>query len=304
MSYLSNKKRSAILALIIANIIWGAAFPIYKLALTDIPPFTFVFLRFFISALIILPLVYKNLKVKIKDMVTLILLSLTGITLSLSFLNMGLKVTSSINAPIIMSAGPIVLIIGSFLYLHEKLKPKVVIGTLISFIGVLVIVLMPLFTKGWDGSVSGNLFLVFSAIFGVIHTLLLKKILPRYNFLTIAFWSFLIGSLPLIPFVNNEFIAINWINNLSIPVMASLGFAIILSTVIAHSIYAFGIKYIAASEVGIFTYVDPIATILVAVPLLNETVSSTYAIAALLVFGGIFIAEGRIHYHPLHKLFR
>ena len=38
---------NAILALVIANIIWGAASPIFKYALTDIPPFTLAFIRFF-----------------------------------------------------------------------------------------------------------------------------------------------------------------------------------------------------------------------------------------------------------------
>jgi histidyl-tRNA synthetase len=42
-----------------------------------------------------------------------------------------------------MSAGPVILIIGSFFYLKEKLKKKVVAGTTISLLGVLVIVLMP-----------------------------------------------------------------------------------------------------------------------------------------------------------------
>ena len=36
-----------ILALIITNVIWGAASPIFKLALTNIPPFTLAFIRFF-----------------------------------------------------------------------------------------------------------------------------------------------------------------------------------------------------------------------------------------------------------------
>jgi drug/metabolite transporter (DMT)-like permease len=256
--------------------------------LGGIPPFTFTFLRFFISGLILLPFVKNQLSVKIKDLPILILLSLTGVTLTISFINIGLKMTSSINAPIIQSASPIILIIGSFFFLKERAKRKTIFGTLISFIGVLIIVLMPLFAKGWDGSVSGNLFIVFATIFSVIHVLLLKKILPNYRFLTIAFWTFIIGSLPLVPFVNTEFLQYNWIANLTTPIILGL---------------IFSIKYINASEEGIFTYVDPVATILVAVPLLGEKITPPYLLGAFLVFLGIFIAEGRLHYHPIHKLF-
>lgn len=299
-----NNFKLAIIYLIIANIIWGAAFPIYKLTLVQVPPFTFLFLRFFLGALIILPFTYKNLKIKSKDIPTLIFLSIAGITLTISFLNFGLSYSSSINAPIIMSASPLILIIGSFLYLKEKLRKKVVAGTLISFLGVLVIVLMPVFGKGLDGTVNGNLFLVFAGIFSVVHALLLKKILPNYNALTIIFWSFLIGSLPVIPFVSNEFSQTHWINYIHTETVLGIIFAVLLATAFAHSIFAYGIKYIKASEVGIFSYIDPVATILVAVPLLNEVITPTYVIAALLVFGGIFISEGRIHYHPLHKLLK
>jgi drug/metabolite transporter (DMT)-like permease len=212
--------------------------------------------------------------------------------------------TSSINAPIIQSASPIILIIGSFFYLKERPKKKIITGTLISFLGVLMIVLMPLFYFGWDGSVGGNLYLVFAAIFSVTHALLLKKILPKYNFLSICFWSFVFGSIPLIPLVNTEFIQYNWISALTMPVILGLLFSIFFATLIAHTFSTFGIKYINASEIGIFSYVDPIAAILVAMPLLGEKITNPYLFGSFLVFLGIFIAEERIHYHPLNKLFK
>ena len=298
-----GKVRLAIIFLIFANIIWGAAFPIYKFTLEVIPPFTFVFLRFFLGALILFPFVYKNLRIKLKDWFTLILLSFLGITLTISFLNFGLKLSSSINAPIILSASPIILIIGSFFLLGEKLRKKVIFGTLVSFLGVLTIVLMPIFKQGLDGTVTGNLFLVFAMFFSVIHALLLKKILPKYSALVIAFWSFLIGAIPMLPFVMSEFNQTYWVQNLNQQIILGLIFSVVLATVIAHSFFAFGIKYIKASEVGIFSYIDPIATAVVAYYLLHEHITVPYLIGAFLVFVGIFIAQGRIHYHPIHKLF-
>ncbi len=297
-----GKIQLSILALIIANVIWGASFPIYKWALDDIPSLTFVFLRFYIGALILLPFVYKDLKVEREDWWDLFLMSFVGITISISLLILGLKLSSSINAPIIMSAGPVVLIIGSFLYLKEKLKRKVVLGTLVSLIGVLLIVILPVFKEGLDGSVLGNLFLVGAAITSVIHALLLKKIMPKYKPLPIAFWQFLIGSLPLLPFFFIELNQTHWTSDINMKIIIGIFFGAVLATAIAHSIYAYGIKFIKASEVGVFTYVDPVATIVVAVPLLHEEITPLYLAGAVFVFLGIFISEGRLHYHPFHKL--
>ena len=297
-----GKIQLSILALIIANVIWGASFPIYKWALDDIPSLTFVFLRFYIGALILLPFVYKDLKVERKDWWDLFLMSFVGITISISLLILGLKLSSSINAPIIMSAGPVVLIIGSLFYLKERLKKKVVLGTLVSLVGVLLIVILPVFKEGLDGSVLGNLFLVGAAITSVVHALLLKKIMPKYKPLPIAFWQFLIGSLPLLPFFFIELNQTHWTSDINMKIIIGIFFGAVLATAIAHSIYAYGIKFIKASEVGVFTYVDPVATIIVAVPLLHEEITPLYLAGAAFVFLGIFIAEGRLHYHPLHKL--
>ena len=123
----------------------------------------------------------------------------------------------------------------------------------------------------------------------------------RNNPLTVTFWMFLIGSLPLLPLALWE---AEKFDIFAINTQGAIGliYGIVLAAVLAHFFLAYGIKYIKASEVGVFTYVDPIATIVIAVPLLHEAITFTYLIGAALVFLGIFIAEGRVHYHPVHKL--
>src|SRR3989344_9043080 len=112
-----SKHHLAIFALIIANIIWGAASPIFKWSLQDIQPFTLAFLRFFIGALLLLPFTLHNLHIQKRDWVKLSLLSLSGITINISFFFIAIQMTSSINAPIIASAAPVFIIVGSFLFL-------------------------------------------------------------------------------------------------------------------------------------------------------------------------------------------
>src|SRR3989337_1766625 len=98
MNSVSNHQK-AILALILANIIWGATPPIFKWSLTNIEPFTLAFLRFFIGALILFPLISGSLEIKRRDWGKLLLLSLFGITINISFFFLGLERAPSINAP-------------------------------------------------------------------------------------------------------------------------------------------------------------------------------------------------------------
>lgn len=296
-------KKKAILFLILANVIWGAAFPVYKWTLEKIDPFTFAFLRFALAAIIIFPFARKNLKITKSDIPLLILISIISITFQISFLFFGLRYTPSINAPIILSSGPIVLIIASALFLKDKIKFKLLIGTFISLIGVLIIMFRSSVGVVESDIFLGNLLLVLAMLCSVAQAVVLKKIMNRNEPMAVVFWSFVIGAIPFLAPIflfEPNFLGYSYLN---IQVLTGILYATILSSIVGYYFLYFGIKYIKASEIGIFSYVDPIATIVVAIPLLSEKITSTYLIGAFLVFLGIFIAEGRIHYHPFGKLF-
>jgi drug/metabolite transporter (DMT)-like permease len=285
--------------------IWGAAAPIFKWTLQDnIQPFTFAFLRFTLAALILFPFAAHRLKIHKKDIPLLIFTGAIGMAFQIAYLFMGLRLTASINAPIISSAAPVFLILGSMLFLHEKPKKKVLRGTAISLIGIAIIILRPIFEQGLDSSILGNLFFIVSMILSVIYTLLLKEIAAKYNAFTLTFWIFAIAAITLSPLVLYE---VSKTPTLFVPdTRTALGilFGGLLCSAGAYALHAFGVKYIAANETGIFSYVDPVVALIVAKPLLGESLTATFTVGAVLVFLGIFISEGRLHYHPLHLLFR
>lgn len=300
-----HKIHLAILALMLANIIWGAAFPIYKWSLEVLPLFSFVFLRFFIGALIILPFVYKDLRIKRENINLLLLLGLVSVTFQIPLLFWGLKLSPSINAPIIIASGPIFLMVASVLFLNERLRSKLLAGMMISLIGIMAIILRPLIESGGlGGSFVGNLLIFLATLCSVAQAVILKKLMVNNKPLVITFWMFLIGSLPLLPAFLVEQSQANMFANLNMQGIIGLIYGIVFAAVFAHALLAFGIKYIKASDVGIFSYVDPIATIVVAVPLLGEVITPAYIVGAMLVFLGIFVAEGRLPYHPMQKLFQ
>jgi drug/metabolite transporter (DMT)-like permease len=298
--------KKSILYLIIANIIWGAGFPIAKWTLEVLNPFTFAFIRFFLAALIILPFTYKKLKIDKKDIPLLILISIVSVSIQISLLFFGLQYSPSINAPIILSSGPIVLIIASAFILKDIVKPKVLIGTLVSLLGVLIVIFRP-FTvdAGQTDLVLGNVLLLLAMICGVVQAVVYKKLMERNSPLTIVFWSFVIGCIPfVVPIYFFDPGFFTSITHLNFQATAGIFYETIFSSVIAYYFYYYGLKYIKASEVGIFSYVDPLATIFIAIPLLSEKITNLYILGSFLVFLGIFIAEERIHYHPIHLLFR
>jgi drug/metabolite transporter (DMT)-like permease len=301
-SLLSDKRKLAIIALIISNTIWGAASPIFKWSLQNVHPFTLAYLRFALAVFVLFPFVYKDLRLERKDLGKVMLLSIFGITINISFFFFALTKTESINAPIIGSSAPIFVMLISFFLLRERIQIKQVLGTVVGLVGIITIVLTPLFKNGLDSSLSGNLFLIIATLGGVIHVILTKEIANKYKPVCIVFYSFIIGTLSFTPGFVWEIKEYGFLTDINLSGIIGIAFGAVFASAIAYSLQEWALEYLRASEVGLFTYMDPVVAVLIAVPLLGEIPTPEFLVGSFLVFMGIFIAEGRLHYHPLHKL--
>lgn len=299
-----------VVALIITNIIWGAAAPIFKFALLNIPPFTLAFIRFFFAGILFLPFALsRGFQLTKMQLFKICLGAFFSITINISFFFLALPKTASINAPIIASSQPLFLFLFSIIFLREKLHKRVFWGILVSFIGVLIIILSPLFLNHGitimqkETAFEGNIFLVIAAIASVIQVIINKKVLMEVNHIVVNCIAFLFGSLTFIPFMIPE------LHSWSFTQLNSNGwigiiFGVFLSSALAYGLFMYGVSKIEAQEVGIFAYIDPVIAVLIAIPLLSEYPTPLFFVGTLCVFLGIVIAERRLHWHPFHKIFK
>lgn len=295
-----------IAALIIANIIWGAAAPIFKLALHNIPPFTLAFIRFFAASLLFLPFVITRWKrLTVLEWCTILASAFFGIALHIGFFFLGLKNAPSINAPLILSSAPVFLFLGSVFFLREKLKLKVLSGMMVGLIGVLLIVFYPFFLTGtiaMNLQIKGNIFFVISTISGmVIKPLLNKSIMKRIATVQMTLLEFLFGALMFLPFALRE--SAMWsVSELHRDGWVGIFFGVFFSSALAYFLFNWGISKVQVQDVGIFYYIDPLAGLILGMLLLAEYPNIYYGAGAVFIFIGIFIAENRLHYHPIYKI--
>ncbi len=229
--------------------------------------------------------------------------SLSGITLNIIFFFYALQRTASINAPIIGSMGPIMVLVGSVIFLRERIKKSAIIGTGVSLAGILLIIFQPLLGKGMDGEITGNLLLIVATLGAVISTVVGRKFLTPQNAAGMTFWACFIGTFTFLPFMlleygNNP----GWMANLDYRGVTGIIFGGVFSSLIAYTIYDWALAKLPAYRTGVFTYIDPVIAIIIAIPLLGEKITLPFILGSILVFLGILIAEKRLHYHPLHKL--
>lgn len=301
-----NTVQKAFVALIIANIIWGAAAPIFKLSLQNIPVYTLAFWRFFLGALILLAFIGKKANLPLKsrrDAILLFAYGMFGITLNIIFFFEGLKRTLSINAPIITSGQPIMTMLFALFFLHEAFHLKKFFGMLLGTFGIIVIIIEPLLISGFAGSVTGNLFLVIAVIAAVGQTIVGKKVVEHYNPFAFTFWAFLIGAASFFPMMVREYLTIpNLYASLDWRGYLGIVYGSIFSSAAGYGLFAWGLSKIDATDTAIFSYVDPIVGTVLGAWLLHEPITSPFLLGSLLIFGGIFVAQGRIHYHPIRKI--
>ena len=295
-----------ILALIITNIIWGGAAPIFKYSLQNIPPFTLAFIRFYFASMIFLPLAIRYWqKITWRDFIIIVIAGFFGVTVNISFFFMGLlRGGPSINAPIIASSGPVFLFILSIIFLRERPNKRVFVGMLIALVGVIILVLSPIITSkaaGFNTELLANLFFVIATFGAIMDPLIAKKVLKKVNAFQFVWIVFLTSSLPFL--ILSMFEAPSWnFSQLNFQGLAGIIYGTVFSSAAAYFLFYWGLSKIKAQEIGVFTYIDPLAAILIAWPLLGEKPSLIYIFCSIFVFAGIFIAEKRIHWHPIHRL--
>lgn len=296
----------AILALVISNIIWGAAPPIFKLALTNIPPFSLAFLRFFLATILLVPLLNNSSywKIQKKDFFLLLQNAVYGISANISFFFLGLKLAPSINAGIIATASSIFTTLLAVIFIKERPGTKVLIGSLVGFLGVLIVVLNPVsgHQSRFDPStILGNIFFVIATLAASAQTITSRQLAQKYKSRTFTFYSFLIGSASFIPLVIYEFFKDPlWPVFLNFNGLLGIAFGAIFSSFLAYTAWGFAAERITAAEIGLYMYLNPIVTVLIAVPLLGEKLTPAFLIGSALAILGIYIAERRIPYLSYH----
>lgn len=301
-----------ILSLIIANIIWGAASPIFKWSLVSIPPFTLAFFRFYIATIILFCVLRgKVFDVRKKDIFKIFLAGFLGVTINISFFFWGLQLSKSINAPIIASTQPLIIFVFAALFLKEKVKTSKIIGLVMGFLGVGFIIIQPVIDRGGISIESlGDLFLIIATLGAIGQTIISKNLMNEHsqiNPFVLTFWIFVIGLISFFPlFIREALTSQTPIiqSILSTRGLVGIVFGSIFSSFFGYALFTYGLSKIQASESGIYAYIDPVVAILIAIPLLHETITWEFVLGSVLIFGGIYIAEHRIHYHPIHKLFK
>ncbi|RMD73419.1 MAG: DMT family transporter, partial [Bacteroidetes bacterium] len=201
-------------ALFAVALIYGANYTIAKVVLDDdyLHPMAFISLRVGagIVAFWLLHALWVKERVQRSDFPRLVLCGIFGVALNQSLFFIGLDYTTPINASLIMTTTPVLVLVASAIMLKETIQSKKVAGILIGMAGAVVLIIYGkkfAFNKdGW----FGDLLVFINATSYGLYLVLVKPLLVRYHPLTVVKWVFLIGSLGVLPFGLPELMQTPW----------------------------------------------------------------------------------------------
>ena len=131
------------IALFLVNVIYAANYLVAKGIMPDfVQPSGFILLR--VGGAVILFLILKLFvkeKIEKKDYGRLILAGLFGVAINQLFFFNGLNLTSPINASIIMTSNPILVMVISHIMLREVITRNKIIGVLIGGLGAVLLLI-------------------------------------------------------------------------------------------------------------------------------------------------------------------
>ncbi len=161
------------------------------------------------------------------------------------------------------------------------MTPKKVAGTILAFSGIALI------SKPTSGDFIGILLVFISTLSAAIYTVLGKRLMKKYDAITLTSNSMILGSLPLLLFLPRSISQM--VTNLSLNLELSILFLGVFSTYLGYMGWYYFLKTEEASKASIFLLAIPLVSLAAGSLLLNEELTLTIIAGTLAVIAGILL---------------
>ena len=292
------------LSMFAACAFWGLMAPLGKDAMTHgIDGIDMVTFRVVGGAVLfgMASLFAKHEHVAAKDKLLFVGAALLGLVFNQCCYTIGLSITSPSNSSIMTTSMPIFAMILSFLILHEPITWKKVAGVLLGCSGA-VLIIMTSATAGNAkvGNIWGDLLCMAAQLSFALYLSLFKPLVGKYSLFTINKWMFTWASVMILPFSASHVASIPWAE---VPVSAwwETGYVIFFGTYLGYILMMIGQKTLRPTVVSVYNYVQPLVSVSVSVLVGLAVFKGTQALAALLVFSGVWLVIKSKSKHDIDK---
>ena len=280
------------LAGVVAMIFWGMSFVWSTQTYQSLNPTATIFLRLVVATIFFTAILFifrLNEKVHRKDLKLFALAAMFEPFLYFIFEGYGLKNTSPVIGSAIIAMIPLVTPIAARVFLKERLTPMNIVGFIVSFVGVIVLLLNK--DLEFTASPKGILFLCGAVVVAVGYSIALIRLTKLYKPLTITWMQNIIGMLYFIPLtiIMERFDPSNFANvgGYIVPLMC-LG---VFCSAIAYALWAFAFSKLGASKANVYSNLIPVFTAIFSYLLAIETLTVNKIVGIIVVVAGLILSQ-------------
>ena len=181
----------------------------------------------------------------------------TGVAANqLLFFN-GLSATSPINASIIMTINPVLVLVISSILLGTAITLRKMLGILIGGGGAIALLVTGAQNGSLHASWQGDFMILLNATSYGLYLVLVKPLMLKYKPLTVIAWVFAFGALFVLPIGWQQMVEIDW-SSFKTSNWYGVAYVIVGTTFLAYLLNIYALRYVQPTVVSIYIYLQPL----------------------------------------------
>ena len=287
-----------------AGTCWGLMAPIGKDAmLNGIDGIDLVSFRVLGGALLfwLTSLFTKKEHVPVKDILLLGCAGLFALVFNQCSYTIGLNLTSPSNSSIMTTSMPIFAMVLSFFILKEPITWQKAGGVLLGCAGAVIIITTSATAGNAKvGNIWGDLLCMSAQLSFALYLSLFKPLVQKYSLFTVNKWMFTWATLIIWPFTLCHVSSIDFA---SVPMSTwwETGFVVFFGTYISYICMMVGQQTLRPTVVSVYNYMQPLVSVSVSVAASLAVFKTSQALAAILVFSGVWFVVKSKSKHDMSK---
>jgi len=291
---LSQKQQGHLLMLVVMTI-FGLNIPINKYLYANelLSPMAMTLLRMGFAAIAfwVVSLFTKREKVERKDILVLAIGGLSGMLINQSLFAIGLGQTSSVDASIITTSGPLFAMILAAIILKEPITTKKVGGVLVGGAGAIFLVYSSgqVATAGQGSAIIGDISVLTAQLFYAFYLVITRPLATKYSPVTMMKWMFLFATLIDLPVGYKYVMEAPLFIQTDIMPYILLSFTLVGATFITYMLIPLAQRRIRPTTISMYNNMQPLIASGVAISMGMDRFTIEKLIAGILIFTGVYL---------------
>lgn len=277
--------------------LWGGIYPGAKLALHEMPVFSFTYLRILLAMIVLFVVSESVQPLRVSRVLWRPLLQAGLAQTVFQFLLVaGLQRTTAGTSAILLATAPLLTTGWFALVRREHLPSRRWVGLAIGFVGAALVVQAG--SIDVTGSrLGGDLLALGAAAAWAWYGVVIGRLVGTLGALRATGWTMVIAALCFTPLSFTEMRAHAW-ESVSWQAWAGLIYGATVGMVVAMALWGRSIHRLGPQQTMLYVYLEPVSAVIIAAVVLGEVLRPIQTVGALLAFVGVGLASTRERSEP------